>query len=164
MLASGILGQTGQSLLRIIHEGGAGAVVTKSIGMEPREGHGNPSALELDGGLLNAMGLLKPIGLLNAMGLPNIEQLREDGVPTQAFATSAVSKPPLVQGLRLAFEQRIWKWIENEIATRELEAYTAKVTGNGNIKYSAPAGLHDDTVIARMLMFHQAMTGTFTLA
>ena len=60
MLASGILGQTGQSLLRIINEGGAGAVVTKSIGMESREGHGSPCALELDGGLLNAMGLPNP--------------------------------------------------------------------------------------------------------
>ncbi|MCK5396914.1 MAG: dihydroorotate dehydrogenase [Thermoplasmata archaeon] len=60
MLASGILGQTGLSLLRIINEGGAGAVVTKSIGMEPREGHGSPCALELDNGLLNAMGLPNP--------------------------------------------------------------------------------------------------------
>lgn len=60
MLASGILGQTGESLLKIINEGGAGAVVTKSIGMEPREGHGSPCALELDGGLLNAMGLPNP--------------------------------------------------------------------------------------------------------
>ena len=60
MLASGILGQTGQSLLKIINEGGAGAVVTKSIGIEPREGHGSPCALELDGGLLNAMGLPNP--------------------------------------------------------------------------------------------------------
>ncbi len=60
MLASGILGQTGQSLLKIINEGGAGAVVTKSIGLEPRTGHGNPCAMELDNGLLNAMGLPNP--------------------------------------------------------------------------------------------------------
>ncbi|MDO9537715.1 MAG: dihydroorotate dehydrogenase, partial [Thermoplasmata archaeon] len=46
MLASGILGQTGESLLRIVKEGGAGAVVTKSIGAEPREGHGSPCILE----------------------------------------------------------------------------------------------------------------------
>jgi hypothetical protein len=60
MLASGILGQTGQSLLRIMEHGGAGAVVTKSIGLEPGTGHGNPSVLELDNGLLNAMGLPNP--------------------------------------------------------------------------------------------------------
>ena len=60
MLASGILGQTGQSLLRIMEHGGAGAVVTKSIGLEPGTGHGNPSVLELHDGLLNAMGLPNP--------------------------------------------------------------------------------------------------------
>ena len=60
ILASGILGQTGESLLRIINEGGAGAVVTKSIGSEPRTGHGNPCVLELDQGILNAMGLPNP--------------------------------------------------------------------------------------------------------
>jgi dihydroorotate dehydrogenase (NAD+) catalytic subunit len=60
MLASGILGQTGESLLRIIREGGAGAVVTKSIGTEPRNGHGSPCLIELDNALLNAMGLPNP--------------------------------------------------------------------------------------------------------
>ncbi len=60
MLASGILGQTGESLFRMVKEGGAGAVVTKSIGPEPREGHGNPCLMELDNGILNAMGLPNP--------------------------------------------------------------------------------------------------------
>jgi len=60
MLASGILGQTGEFLFRMVREGGAGAVVTKSIGLEPREGHGSPCLLELECGLLNAMGLPNP--------------------------------------------------------------------------------------------------------
>ncbi len=60
MLASGILGQTGESLLRIVAEGGAGAVVTKSIGIEPRNGHGSPCLIESDNAMLNAMGLPNP--------------------------------------------------------------------------------------------------------
>lgn len=60
ILASGILGQTGQSLLRAVNEGGAGAVVTKSIGLEPKEGHGNPCVVETEHGLINAMGLPNP--------------------------------------------------------------------------------------------------------
>ena len=60
MLASGILGQTGQSLLRVAESGGAAALVTKSIGLDAREGHGNPSVIEVDNGLLNAMGLPNP--------------------------------------------------------------------------------------------------------
>jgi dihydroorotate dehydrogenase (NAD+) catalytic subunit len=55
MLASGVLGETGPSLLGAL-EGGAGAVVTKSIGPEPREGHPNPTVVELGGSMLNAMG------------------------------------------------------------------------------------------------------------
>jgi len=59
MLASGFLDETGGSLVRV-HRAGAGAVVTKSIGPEPREGYANPTVVEIDGGLLNAVGLPNP--------------------------------------------------------------------------------------------------------
>lgn len=59
MLASGILDETGGSLVRAFRAG-AGAVVTKSIGPEPREGYPNPTVAEIDGGLLNAVGLPNP--------------------------------------------------------------------------------------------------------
>ncbi len=59
MLASGILGETGELLLRVAGSG-AGAVVTKSIGLEPREGHPNPTVVEMEHGLLNAVGLANP--------------------------------------------------------------------------------------------------------
>lgn len=59
MLASGFLDETGGSLLRVFRAG-AGAVVTKSIGMEPREGYPNPTIVELEEGLLNAVGLPNP--------------------------------------------------------------------------------------------------------
>src|SRR3989304_1911432 len=59
MLASGFLDETGGAMLRVFHAG-AGAVVTKSIGPEPREGNRNPTIVELDVGLLNAVGLPNP--------------------------------------------------------------------------------------------------------
>jgi dihydroorotate dehydrogenase (NAD+) catalytic subunit len=59
MLAAGVLGVTGFSLKRVA-EAGAGAVVTKSIGPNPREGHPNPTITETNYGLLNAMGLPNP--------------------------------------------------------------------------------------------------------
>ena len=46
--------------MRRILENGAAAVVTKSIGLKPRKGHPNPTCIELDHGLLNAMGLSNP--------------------------------------------------------------------------------------------------------
>jgi dihydroorotate dehydrogenase (NAD+) catalytic subunit len=46
--------------MKRIAESGAGAVVTKSIGIEPKSGHNNPTMVEVDCGYLNAMGLPNP--------------------------------------------------------------------------------------------------------
>jgi len=43
-----------------IFNSGAGAIVTKSIGLNPREGYKNPTVVELENGILNAMGLPNP--------------------------------------------------------------------------------------------------------
>ncbi len=59
MLASGIMGETGGSLIAMA-KGGAGALVTKSIGSVPRQGHRNPTLVELEFGYMNAMGLPNP--------------------------------------------------------------------------------------------------------
>ncbi|MDI6708894.1 MAG: dihydroorotate dehydrogenase [Candidatus Thermoplasmatota archaeon] len=59
ILASGILGETGESLLKVA-KAGAGALVTKSIGLEPSSGYANPTVVELEYGLLNAIGLANP--------------------------------------------------------------------------------------------------------
>ncbi len=59
MLAAGILGMSGSSLKRAA-EAGAGAVITKSLGLKPRIGYSNPTLVQVDCGLLNAMGLPNP--------------------------------------------------------------------------------------------------------
>ncbi len=59
MLAAGILGMTGASLKEAF-VCGAGAVVTKSVGLKPREGYPNPTVAQVACGLLNAMGLPNP--------------------------------------------------------------------------------------------------------
>ena len=77
MLASGVLDETGKSMLAIA-KAGAGAIVTKSIGSEPRDGHANPSVVELEHGLLNAMGLPNP-GISAFSG--EIKKAKKGGVP-----------------------------------------------------------------------------------
>ncbi len=59
MVASGIMDETGPSMVRMF-ACGAGAVVTKSVGMEPNAGHSNPCFTEVSGGYVNAMGLPNP--------------------------------------------------------------------------------------------------------
>jgi dihydroorotate dehydrogenase (NAD+) catalytic subunit len=58
-LASGILGYSTKSLQRIA-KAGAGAVVTKSVGLTPRAGYPNPTVVQANCGLINAMGLPNP--------------------------------------------------------------------------------------------------------
>ncbi len=59
VLASGVLGYSADSMLRVA-EAGVGGVVTKSVGMEPRVGYPNPTVVQAEGGLINAMGLPNP--------------------------------------------------------------------------------------------------------
>ena len=81
MLAAGVLGTTASSLRRVM-QNGAGAVVTKSIGLYPREGHRGPVLVKIEGGYINAMGLPNP-------GLKFIEEL-------ETLRTFDDSKPIIV--------------------------------------------------------------------
>jgi len=76
MLAAGILGLSGASMRQVI-ENGAGAVVTKSVGVKPRKGYPNPAVVQVSRGLLNAMGLPNP-GVHEFV--EEIRELKEDGV------------------------------------------------------------------------------------
>jgi len=77
MLASGVLDETGRSMLEVA-KAGAGALVTKSVGKEPRQGHGNPSIVELQYGLINAMGLPNPGMEIYAA---EVKEAKKGGVP-----------------------------------------------------------------------------------
>ena len=59
VLASGILG-TSVDLLKRVAANGAGALTTKSIGPIEREGHNNPTVVEINKGIINAVGLPTP--------------------------------------------------------------------------------------------------------
>lgn len=80
MLASGILNETGKSMLEVARAG-AGALVTKSIGAHERDGHANPCIVEVESGLINAMGLPNPGVEAYA---PEIAEARGGGVPVIA--------------------------------------------------------------------------------
>jgi dihydroorotate dehydrogenase (NAD+) catalytic subunit len=59
ILASGILDENGYTIKRIL-ESGAGAAVTKSIGLEERKGFDPPVIYRENGSVINAMGLSNP--------------------------------------------------------------------------------------------------------
>ena len=77
MLASGFLGVSGLTLGRAV-EAGAGAIITKSSSLKPREGNPGPTIVELPVGLLNAIGLASP-GIV--LMKDEIEEAKQSGVP-----------------------------------------------------------------------------------
>jgi hypothetical protein len=89
----------------------------------------------------------------NAMGQPVIDEMQYDGLPVRGFQTTAASKPPLIENLALTLEREEVHFIDDPVATAELEAYEMKTSANtGRPTFSAPEGVNDDTVIGRELM------------
>ncbi len=71
VLASGIWGSCAETLVRVaraVRGPGAGAVTAKSISLEPRLGHPNPTVLDWGHGLINAVGLTNA-GAMEARGV-----------------------------------------------------------------------------------------------
>ena len=88
VLSAGILGVSASSLIRA-HESGAGAVTTKSISIEARRGHANPTVIAFEAGLLNAVGLSNPG--IDAF-LPEIKKVKEKNIPLIANAIGDTPK------------------------------------------------------------------------
>lgn len=59
MLAAGVMGSTAASL-NWVSRCGAGAVVSKSFSKMPNKGYKNPTTVEVNGGIINAIGLSSP--------------------------------------------------------------------------------------------------------
>ena len=83
MLAAGILGETYGSLKRMEAEG-AGALVTKSIGVKPNAGYRSPIVVETPGGLLNAVGLANP-------GYEAFRDELSEGISTEPFRVPLIA-------------------------------------------------------------------------
>jgi hypothetical protein len=69
------------------------------------------------------------------------------------FKFTATSKQQLMEGLAVAIQQRKITFPEGPIKD-ELEQFEFEYTRSG-VKYSAPAGLHDDCVCSLALAWHK---------
>jgi len=87
----------------------------------------------------------------NAMGTPLIEQMQRDGLPVTAFTTTAQNKGQIIEALALAIERGEVTLLDDETQINELEAYDMERLPSGSFRYSAPQGMHDDTVMALAL-------------
>ena len=87
----------------------------------------------------------------NSIGQPIIEELQRSGLPVQSFQTTNASKAAIVEGLALAFEQGSIQILNDPVLLGELQAFAAEQLPGGSLRYSAPGGQHDDTVISLAL-------------
>jgi len=97
----------------------------------------------------------------NSMGGPLVERLQTGyarlvgkpraALPIYAWTATNASKAAVIQSLALAIEQGQLTLLDDQVQTAELLAFESSVTVTGMVRYSAPSGLHDDTVIALAL-------------
>ena len=90
----------------------------------------------------------------NSIGEPNIEALNREGLPVKPFYTTAKSKAPLIESLALAIERNEITLLDDPVLLSEFSQYSLQRLPSGGYRYSAPAGAHDDTVIATALAWH----------
>ena len=101
----------------------------------------------------------KPVAIVaesNAMGLPLIETLQRRNLPVQAFNTTNASKQAIIDVLALSFEQGTLRILPDPILIAELQAYEMERLPSGLLRYGAPDGLHDDTVMSLAMAWYGA--------
>jgi hypothetical protein len=108
-----------------------------------------------------------PAGLVeaNSIGQPQIEQLQREGLSVSGFQTTNASKAQILDALALAFEQQKLTIIDDPVLIAELLAYQSERLPSGMVRYGAPEGQHDDTVIALALAWWAAAgSGTWFMS
>lgn len=95
----------------------------------------------------------------NSMGEPLIEQLQRASLPVIPFQTTNATKAAAVDALSMAFEQGAISIINDPAQIGELQAYEMERLPSGMMRYSAPSGMHDDTVMALALAWQGIANG-----
>jgi hypothetical protein len=85
------------------------------------------------------------------VGDPIYEDLKRMGLSVDGYKLTNESKKQLIQALMIAFEMVNIGIIDDPVLINELLIYEYEMTASGSIRYNAPEGYHDDTVIALAL-------------
>lgn len=111
VLASGILGLSAETMLRVVTNG-AGGITTKGLGLEKRAGHTNPTVLETEHYLFNAVGLSNP-------GIDTyVQEIKQFKVQTAV---------PLLANI-FASEIDAWQRLAEKVATTSVDALELNVS------------------------------------
>jgi len=112
--------------------------------------------------LADRFGAAKIVVESNNVGDVMLEMLRRMGLPVVPFSTTQDSKQNVIETLMLAFEEATLRIIDHPVLLQELRSFEAKRVANGRLKYGAPAGMHDDCVMA-LAIAYEAMRKANTI-
>jgi phage FluMu gp28-like protein len=79
---------------------------------------------------------------------PVLEQVKLKGMQVEGFSFTNTTKQQLIEALAVAIENEEITYPHIDTLIHELQLYEYEITRAGNVRYNAPQGYHDDTVIA----------------
>lgn len=85
------------------------------------------------------------------LGDPISDDLKHHGLLVDDFKISGKSKQQLIDKLSIFIQQKGIEIPPINVLVSELESYGYQLTDAGNVRYSAPQGMHDDCVISLAL-------------
>lgn len=89
------------------------------------------------------------------MGDHLVDDIKARGVVVEGYHLTGPSKQHLVEALALAIQSKATTVLDGPHRS-ELEAFEYKLSASRQVLYSAPAGVHDDCVIAHALAWYGA--------
>lgn len=90
------------------------------------------------------------------VGDPIFEDLRRAGLNVEGYKFTPESKKRLIENLMLKIENHEVTFPKIPELITELQAFSYELSPTGTVRYSAPAGFHDDCVIALALAVYAA--------
>ena len=84
----------------------------------------------------------------NSVGRPVIDELVSRGLAIVPFTTTSATKQAIIQSLQAAFENGAIRVLDDSVLVGELLSFESKRNASGSFSYSAPDGMHDDTVMS----------------
>lgn len=93
-------------------------------------------------------------GIIDATGVGDsiFDDLTGQGLTIEGFKFTSTTKQELVSNLSVAMDNMSIKYPHIDVLIDELSIFAYEQRGDGNFRYSAPDGFHDDTVMALALL------------
>lgn len=109
--------------------------------------------------LYNRWGVTNMVIEANSIGQGVLDHLYSRGLSITPFTTTNATKQAIITALQSAFEHGEIKIANYPVMVSELLSFESKRNASGSFSYSAPEGMHDDTVMSLALAWYACDRG-----